>query len=113
MLLSSMVMSLHAEFLPSSASKMVTLAQLFPMKMLHVSVLLIHMNVHIMVTTLVMVKYVLKRLNAIPMMSTSMNDMTSLVDNIDRYHNEYLIKSFKDLHSIHKLTPMLVAIKKC
>ena len=73
----------------------------------HVSVLLIHMNVHVMVTTRVMVKYVLMRLNAIPIISTSMNDMISRVDNIGKYHNECLVKSFKDLHSIQKLTPML------
>ena len=89
----------------------------------HVSVLLIHMNVHVMVTTRVMVKYVLMRLNAIPIISTSMNDMISRVDNIGKYHNECLVKSFKDLHSMQKhytdigdgcwRQNVLVAIIKC
>ena len=46
-----MVISLDAEILPSSASRMMTLTRLFPIKMLHMSVLWIPMNVHVMVTT--------------------------------------------------------------
>ena len=56
MSLFQMVISLDAGILPSSASRMVTLTQLFPIKMLHMSILRIPVSVHVMVTTLVMVK---------------------------------------------------------
>ena len=54
-----------------------------------------------------MVKYMLMLMNAIPMMPPPMNDMKALVDNKVGIKMNVLSNP-SNLHSIRKLTPMLV-----